>query len=128
MYTCRECEHEINQATEVCPHCGADLTVPVDIQTERKPLPLWQILLRWGVLLAVLLGALWSFLLFVVSPRAGHTQLEAETQALTSIDDIRGALAQYAAAQGGVYPQTLEDLGPAARQVAIALCWRQYLC
>ena len=26
MYICRECENEINQGTEICPHCGADLT------------------------------------------------------------------------------------------------------
>ena len=29
MYMCRECENEINQATELCPHCGADLTALV---------------------------------------------------------------------------------------------------
>src|SRR6202790_5722447 len=28
MYSGRECENEINQATELCPHCGADLTSP----------------------------------------------------------------------------------------------------
>lgn len=117
MYTCRECETEINQATEVCPHCGADLTLPVGEEGERKKLSLWQVLLRWALLVAVLLGALYSFLVFVVSPRAGRTELQAETQALTAMDDVRGALMQYATSQGA-YPQLLEDLGPPAREAA----------
>ena len=40
MYTCRECEQPINQATEVCPYCGADLVElsadPAGGKTHRK--------------------------------------------------------------------------------------------
>src|SRR5579864_9813063 len=55
MYTCRECENEINQATELCPHCGADLTEATDGVAPLRPKPTTgKILLRWGVLLGVL--------------------------------------------------------------------------
>jgi len=116
MYTCRECANEINQATEICPQCGADLTLPIDDGTVVKKKPrLAQILLRWGILLAVLLGAMWSFLWFVVTPRTGNVGLQAETQAVQTLVELRSQLASYAAAQGGVFPQTLEPLGQPAR-------------
>ena len=119
MYTCRECEHEINQGTEICPRCGADLTLPPPGEAlERKPLTTRQILLRWGMLLTVLLGAMWSFLWFVASPRTGQGALQAETRAVQALDEVRALLSSYAAAQGGAYPRTLEPLGPLARQAA----------
>src|ERR1700737_4716261 len=72
MYNCRECENEINQATEICPHCGADLTMSVaGSQPAAKP-SLKKILLRWGILLGVLLAAIWSFLWFIVPERQGN--------------------------------------------------------
>src|SRR3990172_4686793 len=105
MYTCRECEHEINQATEICPHCSADLTLPpAGEAAERKKLTTRQILLRWGALLTVLLGAMWSFLWFVAAPRTGQVTLQAESRAVQAIDEVRALLTGYAAAQGGVYP------------------------
>src|SRR5258706_14696076 len=61
MYNCRECENEINQATEICPHCGADLTMSVaGSQPATKP-SLQKILLRWGFLLAVFFAAFGGF-------------------------------------------------------------------
>ena len=36
MYTCRECERPINQATEICPYCGADLTEPIGLESRPK--------------------------------------------------------------------------------------------
>lgn len=119
MYTCRECDSEINPATEVCPHCGADLTLPAAGEEEgaqRRSLP--RVLLRWGALLAVLLAAIWGFLLFVVAPRPGHSPAQAEEHAAQALGDLRTALAAYAAAQGGAYPATLEALGNPARQAA----------
>jgi hypothetical protein len=119
MYTCRECEAEINQATEICPHCGADLTLPPGGEmVPQKKLTMWQILLRWGLLLGVLLGAMWSFLWFVAAPRTGQVTLQAETRAVQAIDETRALLAGYAAAQAGTYPRSLEPLGPLARQAA----------
>jgi hypothetical protein len=119
MYTCRECENEINQATEICPHCGADLTeLPDEGASERKKPSMRQALLRWGVLLAVLLGAIWSFLWFVVTPRSGQAALQAENHAVEAIDELRVALTAYAGAEAGGYPQNLEPLGPPARLAA----------
>ena len=119
MFTCRECEHEINQASEICPRCGADLTLPVPGDAApRKKLKTRQILVRWSFLIIVLVAAIWGFLWFVASPRTGQVQLQAEMQAVQSLDDIRALLSNYAAAQGGAYPGTLEPLGPLARQSA----------
>jgi len=119
MYTCRECETEVNQATELCPHCGADLTlVPDDGAKPKKKPTVAKILLRWGILLGVLLGAMWSFLWFVVSPRTGQVAVEAETHAVQAMSVVYAALTSYAAAQGGVYPSNLEPLGPEVRQAA----------
>ena len=88
MVTCRECESEINQATEICPHCGADLTSFADeSSTPTKKPTLGKILLRWGMLLGVLLAALWSFLWFVVTPRTGNITAEAEGNAMAAIHE-----------------------------------------
>jgi hypothetical protein len=119
MVTCRECESEVNQATEICPHCGADLTqLPADGSAAKKKPSLGKILLRWGILLGVLLAAIWSFLWFVVSPRTGNVALEAETEAVQAMDVVHSALTDYASAQNGIYPETLDVLGPDVRVAA----------
>jgi hypothetical protein len=119
MVTCRECEYEINQATEICPHCGADLTsFPNESATPAKKPTLPKILLRWGMLLGVLLAAMWSFLWFVVSPRTGNVTAEAESHAVEAINDVNAQLHSYAEISGGGYPSNLEQLGPQVRQAA----------
>lgn len=119
MVTCRECEYEINQATEICPHCGADQTSLGDetAAPAKKP-TLGKILLRWGMLLGVLLAAMWSFLWFVVTPRTGNITAEAEGNALAAIHDVYAQLHSYAEARSGAYPSGLEQLGPPVRQAA----------
>ncbi len=119
MFICRECETEINAATELCPHCGADLTfAAATAEGEKPPASAARRLARWGVLLAVLLAAIWSFLWFVLSPRAGNPGLRAEEQAVAAIRQVRAALLAYAQAQGGAYPPTLEPLGEPVRAAA----------
>ncbi len=119
MYTCRECNYEINPATEICPHCGADLTVPLPgDERPRKQLSTANILLRWSLVILSLFAAIWGFLWYVASPRTGQVQLQAETQAVQSLDEVHAMLASYADAQGGAYPKNLESLGPLARQSA----------
>ncbi len=119
MYTCRECENEINQATELCPHCGADLTesIPGIEEPESKPRAS-EILLRWGALLGVLLAAIWSFLWFVVPERQGNPTAQAEARAAESLREARAALVDYASAQGGAYPRQFETLGQRVRTAA----------
>src|SRR6202790_2391593 len=119
MYNCRECENEINQATEICPHCGTDLTVSIAGTKHPAANPsLQKILLRWGILLSVLLAAIWSFLWFVVPERQGNPTSQAETRAVQSLQDVRAALTDYAASQGGSYPRQFEALGERVRNAA----------
>jgi hypothetical protein len=119
MYTCRECENEINQATELCPHCGADLTAPILGGAEPRKKPgIGKILIRWGVLLGVLLGAIWSFLWFVVPERQGNPTVQAEARAAESLREIRAALVDFASAQGGAYPRQFEAIGERVRLAA----------
>src|ERR1700675_4638007 len=119
MYNCRECETEINQGTEICPHCGADLTVsaPGAAPPAAKP-SLQKILLRWGILLGVLLAAIWSFLWFVVPERQGNPTTQAEARAVESLGQVRTALSDYASAQRGAYPREFEALGEPVRTAA----------
>src|SRR5271154_7095112 len=99
MYTCRECETEINQGTEICPHCGTDLTSPVPGTDAAAKPKLRKILLRWGVLLGVLLAAIWSFLWFIVPERQGNPTVLAEARAAESLREVRAALVDFASAQ-----------------------------
>ena len=99
MYTCRECERPVNQATEVCPYCGADLTVPIEAEdTAKKRSPLGAVV-RWGVLLA----AIWGFLWFVLPERRGDTTAQAEAQA---IELLRLAQTEQAF-DGGGFPSPI---------------------
>jgi hypothetical protein len=119
MYTCRECESDINQATEICPQCGADLTAPIGGPDAPAAKPsLQKILLRWGVLLGVLLAAIWSFLWFVVPERQGNPTTQAEARAVESLREVRTALSDFAATQNGVYPRQFEALGEPVRTAA----------
>jgi hypothetical protein len=120
MYTCRECETEINQATEICPHCGADLTGPAPGSEALPAKPtLQKTLIRWGVLLGVLLAAIWSFLWFVVPERQGNNPTAAaEDRATQALREVRAALTEYASAEGGAYPRQFEALGERARNAA----------
>jgi len=117
MFACRECEREVNQATEICPYCGADLTeagLPPTGEPQKKRSRA-SILLRWGVLLALMTAAIWGFLWYILPQRAGDPAARAEARAVEALSDLRGALAGYAAAQGGSYPASLEILGDRAR-------------
>jgi hypothetical protein len=116
MYTCWECESEVNQATEICPCCGADLTgLGLNHDEPRPQVPMKKKVMRWGGLLVVMLAALWSFLWFVVPERQGNPTAQAESRAMQSLTDVRAALTSYSTAQNGAYPESLEDLGEPAR-------------
>jgi hypothetical protein len=65
VYTCRDCDNEINESTEICPHCGADLTILSASERAAKKTPLRTILVRWVPLLAALVGAMWIFIWFI---------------------------------------------------------------
>jgi hypothetical protein len=116
MYTCRECEREINPGSELCPYCGADLAA-VRLETDAPP-PTLARRLKILLLFALLLGSLWGFLLYIVPDRRAANTAQAEGQAALSLREIAAQLAEYASAQGGQFPATLEALGERARQPA----------
>lgn len=119
MYTCHECENEVNQATEICPHCGADLTETAGSEPAKpSKMKYGKLLMVWGGMLLVLLSAMWSFLWFVVTPRNAQATLQAESHAVEAMSDLRAALSAYAAAQDGTYPKTVDSLGPTAEEAA----------
>ena len=66
MYTCRECDKEINESTEICPHCGTDLTVFTAEGRAARKMPLSTILVRWVSLLVVLIGAMSFFIWYML--------------------------------------------------------------
>jgi hypothetical protein len=109
----------LRAGVEICPHCGADLTLsPAGADPPAAKPSLQKILLRWGVLLGVLLAAIWSFLWFIVPERQGNPTTQAEARAVASLRQVRTALADYAAAQRGAYPREFEALGEPVRTAA----------
>ncbi len=110
MYTCRECEQPINQASEVCPYCGADLTaaeelVPSKLAPSARRKQLVKRWLLWGTLVA----GMWAFLWWVLPERAGKAEAAAETQAMEALRQTAEALHEYRDTSGR-YPGSLDAL------------------
>ena len=84
MYVCRECEQPLNQATELCPYCGADLTgQPLEeLVAPKKKRSIAKVVIIWGVLIA----CLWAIVWFVLPPRPGTSKPEAEKSALAALE------------------------------------------
>src|SRR6266849_1420942 len=64
MYTCPDCEAEINQATEICPRCGADLAQLAETALAAEPVKkrsLPRLLLIWAAVIAVIAAGLYAF-------------------------------------------------------------------
>lgn len=115
MYACHECEQVINQASEVCPYCGADLTAPIGgaaAAPAKKP-KLVKIVFLWGVVLA----SLWAIAWFALPWRMAGSKPGAELRARDALASIQQELAAYQSSEGG-YPASLEPLGDRARQAA----------
>ena len=115
MYTCRECEQTINQATEVCPYCGADLTAPTADESAapvKKSSPT-RIVIILGIVVAFLWGVAW----FAVPWRITGSKLESEARARDALAVIQSVLAAYQASEGR-FPATLDALGDRVRAAA----------
>jgi hypothetical protein len=114
MYTCRECERPINQGTELCPYCGADLTADLAMEPavpENRRRVLMRRAIFWGVTVLGLWGVLWV-VLPESRPFGSDAAAEAEAQAVAALRDVQHALQGYAEAQGG-FPASLDALGQA---------------
>jgi hypothetical protein len=114
MYTCRECEQPINQATEVCPYCGADLTaIPFDIESlaaaPRKK-SATRILILWAIVFSSLVAIAW----FALPWRLAGSKPESEAHASAAILELQKALTAYDSTEGS-FPSSLESLGTRAR-------------
>lgn len=115
MYTCHECEQAINQASEVCPYCGADLTAPAGGESAapaKKP-KLMKVIFLWVVVLA----SLWAITWFALPWRMTGSKPAAELRAREALTAVQESLAAYQASEGG-YPGSLEALGDRAREAA----------
>jgi hypothetical protein len=115
MYTCPQCEQLINQGSELCPCCGADLTpAPTPEEQQGKKRSLVKALIFWGVAIAFLWLMVWIALpLRMLNPTA-----QAEGRALEALSNLRASLADYAAAEGA-FPPSLDATGnPSARAAA----------
>lgn len=115
MYTCRECEQTINQATEVCPYCGADLTAPLADESAtpaKKSSPT-----RIIIILGIVVAFLWAVAWFAVPWRITGSKLESEARARDSLVVIQSVLAAYQASEGR-FPASLDALGDRVRAAA----------
>jgi hypothetical protein len=118
MYTCRECEQQINTASEVCPYCGADLTASPGISTGEFPVPekkssAKRIVIACGILLVTLGAVGW----FAVPWHMSGSKSEAETKARGALATIQAALGGYESSEAA-FPSSLEALGDSARVAA----------
>ncbi len=122
MYTCHECERELNQATEVCPYCGTELSGDAQAHDSLPKKTKWiAVIIRYGILL----GAIWGFMWYVLpEQRGGEAASQAEERAIRALRDAGASLAAYADAQSGSFPPSLEALpgesGERMRQAARA--------
>jgi hypothetical protein len=116
MYTCPQCEHEINSSSELCPRCGADLAALAT--APPSPPPTLKRRLFVLLLFVVLIGSVWAFLLYIVPDRRAASATQAEAQAASSLREIARLLAAYADASGGQYPASLEPLAEKERPAA----------
>ncbi len=124
MFHCPECEGEINQASEICPRCGADLAalaVTAEAAEPAKPRSLAGLLMIWGAVIAVIGLGLYLFVWFVL-PEYSSTEpaRRSEARAEEALRAVQTSLDTHARANGGDYPASIEALGGAGRASAQA--------
>lgn len=116
MFTCPECEQAINQASSVCPYCGADVTNAPDgsefanVGVQNKKITPLRVAILLSVFLTILAGTAW----FALPWRISGTKLEAEGRARQALEAIQQELAGYQNSEDG-FPSSLEGLGDHVR-------------
>jgi hypothetical protein len=113
MFTCPECESVINQGSEVCPSCGADLRAsgPDDAQARHRS---WK---KTAAAVGILLAAIWAVVWFALPPRRAGPGTAVEQETTSLLASVQQQLASYAAAEEH-FPNSLEDLGSPVRRLA----------
>jgi len=115
MYTCRECEQPINQATEVCPYCGADLTAPAGGESAAPAKK--SSATRIPLILGIVLTIFWAVAWFAIPWRLAGSKPEAQAHARDGLAAVQQALTAYQASEGS-FPSSLEALGDRVRAAA----------
>jgi len=112
MYECPHCERPINQATEVCPYCGADvMQQPVD-GSAAAPLRrrIAKVIALWATVLLSLAVIGWLALPW----HLGGSKAEAEDHGIAAMTQLQQTLAAYQSSERS-FPSSLEALGAGAR-------------
>ncbi|MGA7915969.1 MAG: hypothetical protein WCA00_12090 [Candidatus Acidiferrales bacterium] len=118
MYSCPECERAINQASEVCPYCGADQKALADAESILAGKPAAKKSAKRIILVCVvLLAILWVTAWFAVPWKISGSKTEAETRARDAMVAIQQAINAYQASERS-FPPSLESLGEAVRSAA----------
>lgn len=118
MYTCQECEQQINTANDVCPYCGADQRGSSggsvgEFAAPAKKSGAKRIIITCGILLVILAAVGW----FAVPWHMGGSKAESEARARDAIKTIQETLAAYESSEA-TFPSSLESLGDTARVAA----------
>ncbi|HSY59326.1 MAG TPA: hypothetical protein VK795_07180 [Terriglobales bacterium] len=118
MYTCQECEQQINTANDVCPYCGADQRGSSSGSVDEFAAPAKKsgakrIIITCGILLVILAAVGW----FAVPWHMGGSKTESEARARDAIAAIQETLAAYQSSEA-TFPSSLESLGDTARIAA----------
>jgi type II secretory pathway pseudopilin PulG len=120
MYSCPECEQLINQASEVCPYCGADQKAAAEnelLLAGKSPKPAKTNYKRVALVCGILLAILWAIAWFAVPWKLSGSKTEAEARARESLATIQQAITSYQRSEASA-PPSLETLGDAVRQAA----------
>ena len=120
MYSCPECEQSINQASDVCPYCGADQKALADtasLLAGKTPKPAKTNYKRVAVVCGILLATVWAIAWFAVPWKLSGSKTEAEARARESLATIQQAINAYQQSEGSV-PPSLETLGDTVRKAA----------
>jgi type II secretory pathway pseudopilin PulG len=120
MYSCPECEQPINQASDVCPYCGADQKALAEnelLLAGKSPKPAKTNYKRVVLVCGILLAILWAIAWFAVPWNLSGSKSEAEARAREALTTIQQAINAYQQTEGSV-PPSLETLGDAVRKAA----------
>src|SRR5277367_881362 len=115
MYSCPECEQSINQASEVCPYCGADQKALAEnelLLAGKSPKPAKTNYKRVVLVCGILLAILWAIAWFAVPWKLSGSKTEGEARAA-----IQQTINAYQQTEGSV-PTSLESLGDPVRKAA----------
>ncbi len=120
MYSCPECEQLINQASEVCPYCGADQKALAEnelLLAGKTPKPTKTNYKRVVLVCGILLAILWAIAWFAVPWKLSGSKTEAEARARESLAIIQQAINTYQQSEASA-PPSLETLGDTVRKAA----------